>query len=307
MENQVNCVHNEDCLITITKPNFFCDYVITSPPDFEEIGFKPVPTLDPYKQFLIPRLMPFPKNGILTVFISDRRYKGTTISKSELIQRVTVRRLLSHKIWVKAYNTNLYRPNFVHILTFGSPTHKATKPMPDVFFDEHHSIGKYRDNFSKEVVKKFIQAYTNENDIVYDPFMGSGTTALVVWKQIVNLSDLKLIRMYISYVRTVLMTRQQHEKWLKRMGAHPDQIKERKKFRPHPKVTFVGRNHYFDNLSNTIAPPVWLLLSGKQYEPVTNRETIRQIREKAARVGPAFNKGGLQLIPTKEIKYAGEK
>lgn len=182
MENQVNIVHNEDCLDTMARGIQY-DYVITSPPDFEEIGLKPNTNTNHinvwnYLNFLGRRLKFTPNHGLFTIFISDRRYEGKIISKQKILQDVINHYLLSHKIWVKSYKTNLYRPNFVHILTYGFDEHRATKPMPDVFYDEYHSVGKYRDNFSKDVVKKFITAYTNEGDVVYDPFMGSGTTAL---------------------------------------------------------------------------------------------------------------------------------
>lgn len=63
---------------------------------------------------------------------------------------------------------------------------------------------------------------------------------------------------------------------------------------------------YYGNLSNTIAPPVlknsiWDKLDGE------SPETIAAMKEKASRVAPAYSKGSLQLIPKKEIQYAGRK
>jgi site-specific DNA-methyltransferase (adenine-specific) len=33
--------------------------------------------------------------------------------------------------------------------------------------------------FPEELVKKHILSWSNENDLIYDPFMGSGTTAKI--------------------------------------------------------------------------------------------------------------------------------
>lgn len=104
------------------------------------------------------------------------------------------------------------------------------------------------------------------------------------------------------------MNAQQHDKWLRKIGAHPDQIKSRKK--PTKKaVGFSVAKNYYNGLSNGIAPPVlnnsiWEKIRIGQESPLT----IAAIREKASRVGPSFNKGGLQLLNgSEEIKAAGKK
>ena len=174
-----NTIFHEDCLKTL-KRDLEYDYVITSPPDFEEIGMNPKQMTFDYYEFLSARLNFFrPKNGVYTILISDRRFDGRILEKSKLVSDLCgYDDLLSHKIWVKSYKTNLYRPNFVHILTFGQKKHRTLPPIPDVFYDEFKSVGKYRDNFSLAIVKQLILAYTNEQETVFDPFIGSGTTAL---------------------------------------------------------------------------------------------------------------------------------
>lgn len=176
--NQNVTIFNEDCLETL-KRDICYDYVITSPPDFDELGEKP--DLDQWYNFLSERIWKIqPRSSLATIFVSDRRYKGETISKDVIIHNVLGDWLfLTHKIWVKSYKTNLYRPNFTHILTYANEKkHRKTPPIPDVFYDEFHAIGNYSYNFSLDIVKKFILAYTDENDVVFDPFIGSGTTAL---------------------------------------------------------------------------------------------------------------------------------
>lgn len=178
MKPTENLIFNEDCLTTLGRELDY-DYVITSPPDFEELNLSPQYQFG-YHNFLTDRIRFTPKNGVYTILVSDRRFNGLTIDKCKLISDICDMKdkLLSHKIWVKSYKTNLYRPNFVHILTFGKENRRKLPPIPDVFYDEFKTVGKYRDNFSLSVVKQLISAYTNEGDTVFDPFIGSGTTAL---------------------------------------------------------------------------------------------------------------------------------
>lgn len=106
------------------------------------------------------------------------------------------------------------------------------------------------------------------------------------------------------------MNCKQHDKWLRKMGAHPDQIKERKKGRKSKKLVSTPKAEtYYANLANTIAPPVlnnsiWEKIRTGQENPLT----ISAIRDKASRVAPAYNKGGLQLLNTRdEIIASGKK
>ena len=48
----------------------------------------------------------------------------------------------------------------------------------DVWVIPHKSVGGYSYNFPKEMVKKCLENFTKKGDTVFDPFMGSGTTAL---------------------------------------------------------------------------------------------------------------------------------
>ena len=51
--------------------------------------------------------------------------------------------------------------------------------MVDVILDEKSTIvDGFKYGMSPLVCRMMIENHTNENDIVYDPFMGSGTTAI---------------------------------------------------------------------------------------------------------------------------------
>ena len=71
----------------------------------------------------------------------------------------------------------MYRMNYMHILTFAKKPFKLKNPhMVDVILDEKSTnIDGFRLGMSSLVCRMMIENHTNENDVVYDPFMGSGT------------------------------------------------------------------------------------------------------------------------------------
>tara|TARA_B100000886_G_scaffold303493_1_gene234190 strand:+ start:56 stop:361 length:306 start_codon:yes stop_codon:yes gene_type:complete len=68
----------------------------------------------------------------------------------------------------------------MHILTFAKKPFKLKNPhMVDVILDEKSTIvDGFKYGMSPLVCRMMIENHTNENDVVYDPFMGSGTTAI---------------------------------------------------------------------------------------------------------------------------------
>lgn len=176
-----NNIFLEDCEVTLDR-NLFYDYALFSPPDFEEIGYSPS-QIEDYKTFLLTKFDKLkPNNGYVTIFVSDRKFKGSVVDKHTLIRQLmeTVGYKLVHqKIWVRSYKKNLYRMNYTFILTFYNGNGpKQNTVLPDVFYAEHKSVGSYNDNFNRDIAKTMIEAYTDSYHVVLDPFMGSGTTAL---------------------------------------------------------------------------------------------------------------------------------
>lgn len=175
-------IYNEDCLDTLNR-NLEYDYVITSPPDFDEIGAD-TKNIQPYIDFLKERFSLFnPKNDVVTIFVSDRKAEGTIIQKHNIICSIMSDNgwvLKSQKIWVKKEDTiDMFRHGYTFILTFGRNNSKHPL-LPDVFSEKFvPATPEYTYNFSPNIVKQFIEKYTNKNEIVFDPFMGSGTTAIV--------------------------------------------------------------------------------------------------------------------------------
>ena len=174
-------IYNEDCRETFKKISY--DYVFTSPPDFEEIKLNPKE--NNYKDFLdswTPLLKP--TNNLVTICITDRKANGGINTKHiDVIASMKENGwyLKENKIWVKSLKINLFRLNFMNILTFAKKPFKLidNKNIPDVLFDDKpYRYKDYNDTMSLEVCKQIINKYTNKDNIVYDCFLGAGTTGL---------------------------------------------------------------------------------------------------------------------------------
>jgi len=94
--------------------------------------------------------------------------------------------LKAHKIWVKSLKMDTFRMSYMNLLTFQKKPHKAqlTKEFKaDVFVDESsHNVHGYTYGMSELVCALHIKEFSQEGSIVYDPFMGSGTTAVAALK-----------------------------------------------------------------------------------------------------------------------------
>ena len=117
----------EDCLETL-KRDLTYDYVVTSPPDFDELDKAIDFSYEDFiKQFAV---LLNPIGNFVSICISDRKSGGQIISKHSIVIDVfkTLGYILhSHKIWVKGTGVNDYRVNYQHIMTF---SRKGTKRKP---------------------------------------------------------------------------------------------------------------------------------------------------------------------------------
>ena len=170
----------EDCLKTL-KRNLKYDYVVTSPPDFDELDKAIDFSYEDFiKQFAV---LLNPVGNFVSICISDRKSGGQIISKHSIVIDVfkTLGYILhSHKIWVKGTGVNDYRVNYQHIMTFSRKGTKR-KPVadfkPDVFIVNQSKYKSYTYGMPVRIIELLVNNYTDKNNIVYDPFMGSGTTA----------------------------------------------------------------------------------------------------------------------------------
>ena len=92
----------EDCFETL-KRNLTYDYVLTSPPDFDELGKDTNWSYESFLESLVEKLNP--KGNFISVCISDRKSKGVIVSKHCMVINTFNKmkyKLHSHKIWVKS-------------------------------------------------------------------------------------------------------------------------------------------------------------------------------------------------------------
>ena len=180
----INKIFNEDCLETLNR-NIEYDYIFFSPPDYDELNLEPIKDNKKYFSWLKKVFSEFnPRKNIVTIVISDRRYKRKTIAKHLYVIKIMKNlgyELLSEKIWEKSRKINMFRYNYAFVLSFAKKNFKSknTKSFKyDTWFHPLHSYNGYTYNMSQEVAERCIENYTEENDIVYDPFIGIGTTAM---------------------------------------------------------------------------------------------------------------------------------
>jgi len=174
----------EDCLKTLERKLDY-DYVVTSPPDFDELKKNTKDTKFSYSKFLktFAELLN-PKGNFVSICISDRKSNGQVISKHSMVIDVFKSlkyTLHTHKIWVKSINTDMFRMSYQHILTF-SRNKQGRKLIsdfrPDIFVINQSKWNNYSYGMPVRIIELLVNNYTDKNDIVYDPFMGSGTTAV---------------------------------------------------------------------------------------------------------------------------------
>ena len=180
-----NIIFNEDCLYTLTERKLNYDYVIFSPPDYDELGMKPIKDDEKYFSWLgniFSKLKP--NNNTITIVVSNRRYNRITIPKHHYITSIMKDLgydLLNEKIWKKSNEINMYRYNYAFVLCFGSKNYKSKNVKSfqnDIWFHPHKSYNGYTNNFSKDMILRCIENYTDIGETVLDIFMGVGTTAI---------------------------------------------------------------------------------------------------------------------------------
>ena len=174
----------EDCLKTLERGLDY-DYVVTSPPDFDELKKNTKDTKFSYSKFLktFAELLN-PKGNFVSICISDRKSNGQVISKHSMVIDVFKSlkyTLHTHKIWVKSINTDMFRMSYQHILTF-SRNKQGRKLIsdfrPDIFVINQSKWNNYSYGMPVRIIELLVNNYTDKNSMVYDPFMGSGTTAV---------------------------------------------------------------------------------------------------------------------------------
>lgn len=184
MDPFMNKIYNEDCRKTLKK-NLDYNYVFCVPPDYNELEMCPAKNALEYYNFLYWIFEELrPKNNVVTIGITDRKFRGGILIKHREIIRGMESldyKYISQKIWCKSYKQNLYRLNYSFIMTFAKGKIKQNhnpRFEEDVWNAKVYKHKGYNYAVALEVVKRCIANFTKPGEIVYDPFMGSGTTAI---------------------------------------------------------------------------------------------------------------------------------
>ena len=175
----LNKFYHENCIKRLTNKKFKYNYIITSPPDFSEIGLS---LKDSYYTWIKGYIENFnPINGFVTICITDRRGNGGVITKhKEVIDAFQSIgwEVHSYKIWVKSFNIDLYKLPFQHLITFTQNKRKVPQTkriLEDIFCIKPSG---FKNSMPVEICSRHINCFTELGEVVYDPFLGSGTTAI---------------------------------------------------------------------------------------------------------------------------------
>ena len=175
----INKFYHENCIERLTNKKFKYNYIITSPPDFSEIGLSLKESYYTWIKGYIENFNPI--NGFVTICITDRRGNGGVITKhKEVIDAFQSIgwEIHSYKIWVKSFNIDLYKLPYQHLITFTQNKRKVPptkRILEDIFCVKPSG---FKNSMPVEICSRHINCFTELGEVVYDPFLGSGTTAI---------------------------------------------------------------------------------------------------------------------------------
>tara|TARA_B100000073_G_scaffold331623_1_gene321245 strand:+ start:594 stop:1214 length:621 start_codon:yes stop_codon:yes gene_type:complete len=175
----LNKFYHENCIKRLTNKKFKYNYIITSPPDFSEIGLSLKESYYTWIKGYIENFNPI--NGFVTICITDRRGNGGVITKhKEVIDAFQSIgwEVHSYKIWVKSFNIDLYKLPYQHLITFTQNKRKVPptkRILEDIFCIKPSG---FKNSMPVEICSRHINCFTELGEVVYDPFLGSGTTAI---------------------------------------------------------------------------------------------------------------------------------
>lgn len=181
---QTNTLYCGNSLELLKQLDIFSNLIILHPPDISECSYNKIEYIDFLKQIYFLCWDKLHKNGTLVSVNTDRKMNGIFAKHYEIMKIMDGKDLFNYKIWQKTSSTNLYIPTFAHVLFYRKDKNTINKEKtfyPDVWLIEKDKIQDYptKDSFPIELVSRLIKTFTKENDLVLDPFVGSGTSAIV--------------------------------------------------------------------------------------------------------------------------------
>jgi len=197
--HSMNEIFNEDCYKTLTERNIEYHYTCFSPPDYDELNLTPIKDDNEYLDWqrkIYSELDPI--NNVVTIVTSLRRHKARTIPKDYHVYEIMKElgySLITKKVWIKpiidhkgvklGLINNLYRYDNAIVQSFGKGKikSKGTKRYRADNWTEDYKAEKfgnltYTYHYPAKMISRCIENFTDEGEIVYDPFIGIGTTAV---------------------------------------------------------------------------------------------------------------------------------
>ncbi len=205
---KTNIIYNEDCLEGIKRlPNKSIDLILTDPPynasnfkrEFKNKSYYPI-NEEWDKNFTLDYIKEITKkskdNGSLLLFCSHHNLPEICL---ELKQYIKIKQFLH---WIKTnpfpsvsnvytfsveyiiFSTNgkNYWGNSINENNKGGYIFNKNKNIKKDTFHYPTVSGKERTKHKAQkpllLIKKLLETHSNKNDIILDPFMGSGTTAI---------------------------------------------------------------------------------------------------------------------------------
>ena len=233
---EINQIYNENCLETLKKiPDNFVDIVVTSPPYNMNLrirngeycsrqitkefstkyqGFDDNLPIEEYYNLHLNILKELIRTSSI-IFYNIQIVTGSKRAIFKIIGELSdyLKEII---VWDKGYAQPAMAPNVLNrrtelLLVFDSKNAISRKfekanfgrgTLDDIWNIKRakKKVSSHSAIFPEELVKTILENFSNENDIVYDPFMGTGTTALVSKKLNRNFIGSELTKSYYDII-----------------------------------------------------------------------------------------------------------
>lgn len=181
-----------DCREAMKREDVRPDYIYAGIPDFNELGMDPEKDNKRYWSFISECIELMTKIcDVITIAMLDRKAHGRIFPKNAVVTKIFEGRgfyPVIHKIMDRSTEypkINLYRLMFSHAVTYVNDIKKVKRNYNEEFnrdvleYNFKTKFLGFNNATSYELVRNHILELTEEDDLVYNPFMGTGTIAEV--------------------------------------------------------------------------------------------------------------------------------
>lgn len=211
---EINKIYNENCLDTMAKmPDNFIDLTVTSPP-YDNLRTYNGYSFD-FKNIAKELYRVTKDGGVVVWVVGDATIKGsetgTSFKQALFFKEIGFNlhdTMIYSKSGFKNPSNNRYHQTFEYMFVFSKGNPKTFNPIKDrknKYVGVHGGEKSFRDEYGKrfnvwryanggnnttkdavfkhpaifpeQLANDHIISWSNKKDLVYDPFMGSGTTA----------------------------------------------------------------------------------------------------------------------------------